>query len=72
MAIALAATLFVDKSQSRIPWRIFGLIWDIPRTATLAWAAGALACLYRGLGEATRSGAKGIDSCTPILQVRDR
>ena len=69
LSILLGATLFIDKSSSRIKPHILPLVFDHQRTPKLAWGTGALAFLYLSLGQGSRVRAKRIDGFTSLLQV---
>ena len=70
MFIALAATLFFDKSRTRGAIWVFGLCLDLQLMRKFSWGMGCLAWLYRALGKASCQNTKSIDGCTWILRVR--
>ena len=68
LAMLLVSTIFIDKS-SRINFNVLPLLYQPLAVATYSWTSAALACLYRGLGEGTRTFAQRIDGPTYLLQV---
>jgi Plant mobile domain len=69
LSILAAGTLFIDKGTNKVRIDILSMFMDVEASATYAWATGVLYCLYRGLGEATRSGAQQLDGCPLLLMV---
>lgn len=67
----LASTLFPDKSQSKLPLSYVQFVEGIDDDAfDISWGSGALAFMYRSLGECTRSGCKQASFCYTLLEVR--
>ena len=69
LATLLSSTLFLNKTTNKVDMKLLALTLDHQRTGGFAWGAGALACLYRGLGEASRAKAAKIDGPLALLQV---
>ena len=69
LAALLSSTLFLNKTTNKVDMKLLALTLDHQRTGGFAWGAGALACLYRGLGEASRAKAAKIDVALALLQV---
>ena len=65
----LGTTLFVDKTDSRVPVHFLPLLLNLDEVNTYAWGAAALANQYRQLGVATRGNCRQIDGCLTLLQV---
>ncbi len=65
----VSSTIFCDKSVDRAKHRFLPLIREARRVDRYAWGAGALAYLYRRLGEATRADCKQLCGSATLLQV---
>lgn len=65
----LGCTMFVDKSQDKVPAAYLSLCMDLDRLPTLSWGSATLAYLYRELGKASRSGCKQMGGCATLLEV---
>jgi len=67
----LASTLFPDKSQSSLPLSYVQFVEGIDDdTFDVSWGSGALAFMYRKLGECSRSACKQASFCYTLLEVR--
>ena len=66
----ICSTIFLDKTVDRAHHKYFPLLRDVSRISNYAWGAGALAYLYRRLGEATRAGCKQFCGSATLLQVQ--
>jgi len=67
----LASTLFPDKSQSSLPLAYVQFVEELGDDAfDISWGSGALAFMYRKLGECSRSGCKQASFCFTLLEVR--
>lgn len=65
----LGTTLFVDKTQDRVSFRILPLLTRLQDVRGYGWGAAALAYLYRQLGVASRAGCSQLGGCLTLLQV---
>ena len=65
----LSLSLFMNRTTHSIWTRFLPLFDGVDRVRGMAWGTGVLAYMYRALGEATRSGVKGIGGCCYLLQV---
>ena len=54
LGMLLISTLFIDKS-TRVNHNVLPFLYQTDAVGQYSWAAGILACLYRGLGEGTRT-----------------
>ena len=68
LAMLLVSTLFIDKS-TRVNTNVLPLLYHTAAIGEYSWASWILACLYRGLGEGTRTFAQRIDGSTYLLHV---
>ena len=65
----IGCTIFCDSSVDKVPIRYLRFLEDLSTVGEWAWGAGALAYLFRKLGQASRIEAKLLAGYRTLLQV---
>lgn len=69
MWMFLGCTLFQDKSGKKVKCIYAAFVINHAATPYYAWGTGALAYLYRSLGESSRKQVSGLAGLGPLLHV---
>ncbi|KAJ9541542.1 hypothetical protein OSB04_028048 [Centaurea solstitialis] len=69
--VLLGDAVFPNSNDNCLHMNLLGLLEDFDRWSRLSWGSAVLACLYRNLCKASKSGEKSIADLLMLLQLSD-